>query len=686
MRCGSLVVHLAACLVAAGVGLPAARAQDARAWNDARTSALVDRAIARRGAQLADTGLADYKATAHGLLTFLAQLGEGYPDPPQVVRADEIAVEVYWRAPNQSKQRVVGRRDTLLLPTDIAYHRDHLAIVQNNFPAIIRLGDGDEVRDVPHPLSPRGREAYDFATTDSLTIRVGARAWDVMQVDVRPRDDRQPRVVGALFLDRATASVVRMSISFTRAALLDPALDDVTVVLDNALVEGRFWLPRRQEIEIRRSGTWLDFPARGIIRGAWDLCCVETNRGTPGELFAGPEITFAPAAALAAYPFAGRLADTVAVLLRESGGTIGSADAVQAHATTLVREAVLRRAGAALSARRASDFARSNRVEGLALGGGVTWRGPGAWSLGLTARYGLDDRRGKFEATVGREVRGGWRLSLGAFDGLRGVGEAEEASVLANSFAAQEVAADVTDDYRVAGAALAVERGTTTRWRAAVERVGESPVAVHATPASGVFRPAFAAERTTLTRLTLELAARRTALPGEIRGAVTLRAALAVPDGATGPRSYSRLAIDADLTRETRAGTFVSRTLASTVFGAAVPVQELAAFGGPVSAPGYDTHSLRGPSGIAQRVEWQARVGSFTLPLGRFGTTRVPIIVAPFVQGAVLGGSDGHAYRSIGVGILTLHGVLRLDVACGVDRGGGLMVRVDAVRRFWPIL
>ena len=117
-----------------------------------------------------DTGLADYKATAHGLLTFLAQLGEGYPDPPQVVRADEIAVEVYWRAPNQSKQRIVGRRDTLLLPTDIAYHRDHLAIVQNNFPAIIRLGDGDEVRDVPHPLSARGREAYDFATTDLSAV------------------------------------------------------------------------------------------------------------------------------------------------------------------------------------------------------------------------------------------------------------------------------------------------------------------------------------------------------------------------------------------------------------------------------------------------------------------------------------------------------------------------------------
>ena len=73
------------------------------AWNDPRTVELVDRAVARRSAQLADTGLADYRALAHGYVTFLAQLGEGYPDPPQVVRADELAVEVYWRAPNQSK-------------------------------------------------------------------------------------------------------------------------------------------------------------------------------------------------------------------------------------------------------------------------------------------------------------------------------------------------------------------------------------------------------------------------------------------------------------------------------------------------------------------------------------------------------------------------------------------------------
>src|SRR4029079_14596924 len=150
-----------------------------QAWNDARTTALVTRATERRASQIADTTLVDYKATAHGYVTFLAQFGEGFPEPPKIVKADELGLEVYWRAPDLSKQRIMGRRDTLLLPTDINYHGDHLGIVQNNFRNVIRIGEGDEVKDVPHPLSAAGLQAYDFAIRDSLQIRLGDRTLDV---------------------------------------------------------------------------------------------------------------------------------------------------------------------------------------------------------------------------------------------------------------------------------------------------------------------------------------------------------------------------------------------------------------------------------------------------------------------------------------------------------------------------
>jgi hypothetical protein len=114
-----------------------------------------------------------------------------------------LALEVFWKAPGLSKQQIVGRRDTLLLPTDISYHRDHLGIVQNNFPSVIRLGDGDEVLDVPHPLSAEGGLAYDFAIRDSLRIRSAATARSrCTRCACVPKDESAPRAVGAVYIDR----------------------------------------------------------------------------------------------------------------------------------------------------------------------------------------------------------------------------------------------------------------------------------------------------------------------------------------------------------------------------------------------------------------------------------------------------------------------------------------------------
>jgi len=52
--------------------------------------------------------------------------------------------------------------------------------------------------------------------------------------------------------------------------------------------------PGRQEIEIRRTGSWLDYPARGIIPRRWEICCYEVNTGIPTSFFVGPEIVIAP--------------------------------------------------------------------------------------------------------------------------------------------------------------------------------------------------------------------------------------------------------------------------------------------------------------------------------------------------------------------------------------------------------
>src|SRR5205823_7119749 len=186
----------------------------AQAWNSDSALALARRAIDRRTQAAVDTALRDYKAQAHGFLFFLGQFGEGLTEPPRLVKADQLELEVYWKAPGLSKQRIIGWRDRAALPTDINYHRDHLGIVQNNFGRAIRLGDGDEVRDVPHPLAPGGTDLYDFALGDTTTIILPQRAVRVVQLRVRPKNFSAAAIVGTLFVDIASAQLARMAFKF----------------------------------------------------------------------------------------------------------------------------------------------------------------------------------------------------------------------------------------------------------------------------------------------------------------------------------------------------------------------------------------------------------------------------------------------------------------------------------------
>ena len=676
-------------------GVPVASA--AQQWNDARTMSLVDIAIARRAAQLADTGLANYHATAHGSLTFLAQVGEGFPDPPKVVRSDELAVEVYWRAPNESKQRIVGRRDTLLVPADIQYHRDHLAIVQNNFPSIIRLGDGDEVRDVPHPLSGLGRTIYDYAITDSLTIRTNDRTFDVVMVSVRPKDATQPRAVGAVYLDRSNGSVVRMTFSFTRAALRDKELEDVSVILDNGLVDGRFWLPRRQEIEIRRTDSFMHFPVRGIIRGRWEICCVQTNADLQAPLFQGPEIVSLPADRLKAYPFTGKVTDAIPgdVKLAQNDDV----RRVQEEARTLVRaEALSRLENTALSIPALSDIVRMNRVEGIAFGAGLTRSIGGGFSAGARARFGTSDHAFKEALTAAWRRASGAGISLTAHDDFRAAGDVQEASGVRNSIAAQEFGTDLTDEYRSRGFTLGLDAGDLggVRWSLIVDRDQQTPLAVHARPVQGSFQPAFAADSVTSWRATLK--ASRTQSEGPFGSTLEVGGSLAAErlhfDATARAGSVAwtgRIVADALMERPFGADRLVLATTAAAVLGAGTPAQDLVYFGGPVSGPGYGFHEFAGDAGVSQRVEWRHPVFTLPVPLGRFGPLRMPVSIAPFAQAIWMGTSglelpsSAGWHESVGFGILTMFDVLRLDVARGL-RNGRWTFAVDFSRDFWRIL
>ena len=691
-----LAASVAACIMLAEWGWP--RGVAAQAWDDARARALVELATARRAQQLADTGLADYKASAHGYLTFLAQVGEGFTEPPKIVKADELALEVYWLAPNLSKQRIVGRRDTLLLPTDITYHRDHLGIVQNNFPSIIRLGEGDEVRDVPHPLSTEGLRDYQFAITDSLRISLLDRTIDVYEVRVRPVDDRQPRAIGAVFLERESAQVVRMAFSFTRAAYLDANLEDVSIVLENGLIDGRFWLPRQQEIEIRRTGKWLDFPARGIIRGRWEICCHEVNTGLRASFFGGPEIVQAAPRVVAAHPWAGRILDSLPPDVRAV--TPDEVRRVQAEARAVVRAQALARARTtALSARGISDFARVTRVEGLALGAGLSHRLGGGIALGLSGRWGTSDHEAKGGVTLGWQRASGDGVRLFAERAYREVGDERETSPLRNSVAAQEFGSDYTDPYDVRRLGLSLDLGQRlgVRWRLEGAYETHAPLAVHARPAAGSYEPTIPAWSVSATRASLTVT-RPTAmalLGSELQAIVELRgSALEARETALTTRRplIGRASLLARVERPVGGNRFIFHTVTALVGGArAIPPQELVFLGGPVTGPGYDFHQFASRFGVSQRVEWQGRIPFVGFPMGRFGRAPSVATLTPFAHlvyvadGANIRAPAHGFYPAVGVGLLTVFDVLRLDVARGL-RQGRWTFSADVTRDFWGIL
>jgi len=500
----------------------------AQTWNSPEALALVHRAVDRRIEAEADASLESYRTRAHGFVFFLAQVGAGLSEPPRLVKADELAVEVYWQAPDRSKQVILGWRDGAFLPTDIEYHRDHLGIVTNNFGDMIRIGEGDEVRDVAHPLSPRGPSLYDYALGDSLSIRTAGGEVLVREVQVRPRSFEEPLVVGTLFIDGASAELVRFRFGFTPRAYLDRQLEDISIVLENARFEGRYWLPYRQEVEIRRRTTWLDFPARGIIRGRWEIEAYDMNVQIPPETFAGPAI----AGLRAPRPvgdsiWEGTLDEAIA----------GVAAPINRQDMDALRVEVERIAGShalgGLPARRLaagalSDLARVNRVQGLTLGfGAVAGLERSRVEIRPYLAYGTSDDRvtGSLAADL---HAGATRFRVSAARRISDFGDLPVVAPVLNSILAQEGGKDYGDYVLLQSVGAGVRHRLSGRTALELELLVEESqsVAVSASPATGSYRPnpPLGSGSYRLGRVALERASGGLAVPRDLQGRLALEA------------------------------------------------------------------------------------------------------------------------------------------------------------------
>jgi hypothetical protein len=669
-----------------GATAPAAAQQ----WDSQEAMTLVERAIARRSAALADTGLTDFSARAHGFVFFLGQLGEGMAEPPRLIKADQLELEVYWRAPNRSKQRIIGWRDRPYLPTDINYHRDHLGIVMNNFSDAIRLGEGDEVRDVPHPLAPDGPGLYEFALVDSLEIRLPDRAIQVYELRVRPRDFAGPRLVGSLYVDMTYGDLVRMTFNFTRAAYKDEQLEDISVAIENSLWNGRFWLPLRQEIEIRRRATWLDFPARGIIRGRWEIDSYRFNQGLGDDIFTrGPDIVTVPPEQRARFPWS----DSLAVAVRDIASPQRLMDfaAVRAQATAIARGHVLTRLRQTQpGAGSLSDLVHVNRVEGLALGLGLTRRSADqANEVKLFAGTATATSLVTF-AAKGSLRRGATTTQLALVRDVRDMGDAPVIARAVNSLAAQEFGADYGDYYLATGAEAGITQalGGRTSLAAGIGYRHVDSLVTRYRWARGAFRrpnPGADHGDYSLLRVGLRRQAGSFATERELSGRVEVEAA-------TGVRRFVRGYGDLRWQIPAAAQQFVVR-VAGGAATRELPRHRAFMLGGRGTLLGEPFRSRAGRLMAWASAEWHVPAGFPEYPLGSFGGTGKSATLIPWLAagwtGAAVAGHQAPVSRgvdaAIGLGLSLLHDLLRVDAGLGL-RSRDLRGAIEANRLFWDIL
>jgi hypothetical protein len=529
---------------------------------------------------------------------------------------------------------------------------------------------------------------YDYALGDTTTIRLGQKDIRVATLEVRPVGPA-PAIAGTLFLDLATADLVRMAFSFTPASYVDKQLEDVSIVLESALWQGRFWLPYRQELEIRRRAPWLDIPARGVIRVRWDIGDYEINVGLEDRWFAGSEIVALPRAEREQYQWDQPLAAAIQ----------GVAEPVRRNDMEAVRAEVARLAGRRvlsglqarrLGARRLSDLVRVNRVEGLTLGAGLVLRlGGGSMEARALGSYGTADGQAKGLLGLAGAL-GVWRLDAAVYREVRDIADRPVVAPVVNSLAAQEFGDDYGDYYGAEGGRLGIARSLGARGEVSLTLAREAirALSIHATPASGTYRPNpdLGGRPTTSAQLTLRRRSGGFAVRRDVQAEIALELG-AADEG----RSYARVTA-AGHALLPLGGTRVLLRAEAGHASPALPPHRAFVMGGRGTLLGDPFRAWGGRRAALFHAEWRVPAPALTLGIGSLARVPTTLTVAPFVTagwtaGALAGTpwrATGPARVSAGLALEWL-GLIRLEVGLGAQSRRA-QVSFDVSRDFWPIL
>lgn len=249
---------------------------DTTAFTDARTEALIHSAMVRHGAS--DEEIRDYQARFRYRLSF--GLGRRRWSRVPNAAVEEQEGTVAWAAPNDLRVEILGRR---------ASSRSNELKLSSSFdrPWFIPRSLSDSIRvfgnEIPpraalHPLATNGADWYRYRLTDSLQFSIQGRQVKLFGVEVIPRRNGPSLVAGKLWLDAATAELVRFSFRFVGTDLwrgLDANEGDssdsktdqrinrlvsriltLNADLEYSLQDGTHWMPYRQVVSGRVELPW----------------------------------------------------------------------------------------------------------------------------------------------------------------------------------------------------------------------------------------------------------------------------------------------------------------------------------------------------------------------------------------------------------------------------------------------
>jgi hypothetical protein len=230
---------------------------------------LVERAMARR--RTADSAVSDYRARIHYRLT--VGLGRRRWARAPTSAVEEQVADVQWQRPNDLRVDVRGRRARSRSELRLSSVWDRPWFVPRSVDDSVRIfSDEFPATGALHPLAAGAPAWYRYHLAGSLAVTPGGGgSLRLLQVEVTPRRTGPALVAGEIWIDSATAEVVRFSFRYVGTGLWvrpdGPERSDsssarrinsfanrivsIDADLEYGLQDRRHWMPYRQVISGR---------------------------------------------------------------------------------------------------------------------------------------------------------------------------------------------------------------------------------------------------------------------------------------------------------------------------------------------------------------------------------------------------------------------------------------------------